>query len=111
VSGTEMEILSWALAEGEADADYKRRVLNEGVRNFGAAGVFEQDDLAIWTSATAASRNPIAVEYPYSFTSALPVMNAPEKSYPGPGRAFKPIQAEVIQFEFMRHWQRALAPE
>jgi PAH dioxygenase large subunit len=111
VSGTEMEILSWAMAEREADVDYKRRALNEGVRNFGAAGVFEQDDLAIWISATAASRNPIAAEYPYSFTSALPVMNKPEKDYPGPGRVFKPIQAEVIQLEFMRHWQRTLAPE
>jgi PAH dioxygenase large subunit len=111
VSGTEMEIISWALAEREADPDYKRRALNEGVRNFGAAGMFEQDDTAIWVSATAASRNPIAAEYPYSFTTALPVMDKPEKDYPGPGRAFKPIQAEVIQLEFMRHWQRTLAPE
>lgn len=111
ISGTEMEIISWALAEREADADYKRRALNEGVRNFGIAGMFEQDDLAIWISATTASRNPIAGEYPYSFTSALPVMDSPDATYPGPGRAFKPIQAEVIQFEFMRHWQRTLAPE
>jgi PAH dioxygenase large subunit len=111
VSGTEMEILSWALAEREADADYKRLALSEGVRNFGAAGVFEQDDLSIWVSATAASRNPVAAEYPYSFTSALPFMNKPEKHYPGPGRVFKPIQAEVIQLEFMRHWQRTVAPE
>jgi PAH dioxygenase large subunit len=111
ISGTEMEIISWALAEREADADYKRRALNEGVRNFGIAGMFEQDDLAIWISATTASRSPIAGEYPYSFTSALPVIDSPDVTYPGPGRAFKPIQAEIIQFEFMRHWQRTLAPE
>jgi phenylpropionate dioxygenase-like ring-hydroxylating dioxygenase large terminal subunit len=110
-SGTEMEIMSWALAEREADASYKARSLSEGVRNFGIAGMFEQDDLAIWISATAASNNPVAAEYPYSFTSALPRMNKPEADYKGPGRAFKPIQAEIIQFEFMRHWQRALAPE
>lgn len=111
ISGTEMEIVSWALAEREAKPEYKSRSLSEGVRNFGAAGVFEQDDLAIWTAATAASRNPIAAEYPYSFTSALPVIDKPEVDYPGPGRAFKPIQAEVIQLEFMRHWERVLLPE
>jgi PAH dioxygenase large subunit len=111
ISGTEMEIISWAMAERESDAAYKARSLSEGVRNFGIAGMFEQDDLAIWTSATAASRNPIAAEYPYSFTSALPVLDKPEPDYKGPGRAFKPIQAEVIQFEFMRHWQRALGAE
>jgi PAH dioxygenase large subunit len=111
LSGTEMEILSWTLAEREASPQYKTKSLNEGMRNFGVAGVFEQDDLAIWISATAASHNPIAAKYPYSFTSALSVIDKPEADYPGPGRVFKPIQAEVIQFEFMRHWERALMPE
>lgn len=111
LSGTEMEIVSWALAEREAGPEYKRRALNEGTRNFGIAGVFEQDDLAIWIAATAASRNPIAGEYPYSFTSALPVIDKQEVNYPGPGRAFKPVQAEIIQLEFMRHWERILLPE
>jgi nitrite reductase/ring-hydroxylating ferredoxin subunit len=111
LSGSEMEIVSWTLAEAEADAEYKQRALNEGTRNFGIAGLYEQDDLAIWISATAASLNPIASQYPYSFTSALPILDKPLLDYPGPGRAFRPIQAEVIQFEFMRHWQRAVAPE
>jgi phenylpropionate dioxygenase-like ring-hydroxylating dioxygenase large terminal subunit len=111
LSGTEMEIISWALAEREASPQYKARSLSEGVRNFGVAGVFEQDDLAIWITATAASRNPIAGEYPYSFTSALSAINNPESNYPGPGRVFKPIQSEVIQLEFMRHWESTLLPE
>ena len=67
VGGTEMEILSWVLAEREASAEYKARALKHGFHNFGAAGVFEQDDLELWASATQASDNPVAQLYPYSF--------------------------------------------
>ncbi len=42
ISGTEMEIRSWILAEREATPEYKSSVLRKGFHNFGAAGVFEQ---------------------------------------------------------------------
>ena len=90
VSATEMEILSWVLAEREATPDYKATVLRNGFHNFGAAGVFEQDDLELWASATYASNNPVAKQLPYSFQTALPYINAPEKDHKWPGRAFKP---------------------
>jgi phenylpropionate dioxygenase-like ring-hydroxylating dioxygenase large terminal subunit len=108
VSGTEMEILSWVLAEKEASADYKATVLRNGFHNFGAAGVFEQDDLELWASATYASNNAIAKRYPYSFHTALPYINAPEKDHKWPGRAFKPADTEVAQLEFMRQWDRCM---
>jgi phenylpropionate dioxygenase-like ring-hydroxylating dioxygenase large terminal subunit len=108
VSGTEMEILSWVLAEKEASADYKAQVLRKGFHNFGAAGVFEQDDLELWASATYASNNPVAKQLPYSFHTALPYINAPEKDHKWPGRAFKPADTEVAQLEFMRQWDRSM---
>jgi hypothetical protein len=104
ISGTEMEVLSWVLAEKEAPAEYKADVLRKGFHNFGAAGVFEQDDLELWASATYASDNPIARQFPYSFHTALPHLNAPEKDHKWPGRAYKPANTEVAQLEFMRHW-------
>jgi hypothetical protein len=104
-SGTEMEILSWVLAEKEASPEYKDNVLKVGFRNFGIAGLFEQDDLELWASATLASDNPIARRYPYSFHTALPALNKPLSDYKGPGRAYQPILSEVAQFEFMRHWE------
>jgi hypothetical protein len=106
VSGTEMEILSWVLAEKEASAEYKAQVLRKGFHNFGAAGVFEQDDLELWASATLASNNPIARQFPYSFHTALPYVGSPEKNHKWPGRAFKPADTEVAQLEFMRQWDR-----
>jgi PAH dioxygenase large subunit len=108
VSGTEMEILSWVLAEKEASPEYKATVLRKGFHNFGAAGVFEQDDLELWASATAASNNPVAKQYPYSFHTALPYIESPEKDHKWPGRAFRPADTEVAQLEFMRQWDRVM---
>jgi Ring hydroxylating alpha subunit (catalytic domain) len=108
VSGSEMEILSWCLAEKEASEAYKANALNSGLHNFGVAGVFEQDDVELWASATQAADNSIARRYPYSFQTALPLLDSPIPDYEGPGRAFRPVLAELIQFEFMRHWDRVM---
>jgi phenylpropionate dioxygenase-like ring-hydroxylating dioxygenase large terminal subunit len=108
VSGTEMEIFSWVLAEHEASQDYKEQVLRKGFHNFGAAGVFEQDDLELWASATYASNNVVSKQFPYSFHTALPYINSPDKDHKWPGRAFKPADTEVAQLEFMRQWDRCM---
>jgi phenylpropionate dioxygenase-like ring-hydroxylating dioxygenase large terminal subunit len=108
VGGTEMEILSWVLAEKEASARYKATVLRKGFHNFGAAGVFEQDDIELWASATIASNNAIAKRFPYSFHTALPYIDKPEKHQKGPGQIFRPADTEVAQLEFMRQWDRCM---
>jgi nitrite reductase/ring-hydroxylating ferredoxin subunit len=108
VGGTEMEILSWVLAEREASEAYKETALKVGFRMFGIAGVFEQDDLAIWTSSAAASDNSIARHHPYSFQTSLRYRDSPLADYQYPGRAWRPIDTEVVQFEFMRHWERVM---
>lgn len=104
ISATEMEVLSWVFAEKEASAGYKERVLKNGFHNFGAAGVFEQDDMELWASATLASDNPIARRYPYSFQTALRYLGKPEADHKWPGRAHRPTITELAQFEFMRRW-------
>ena len=108
LSATEMEVLSWVLCEAEADDGYKDRALKHGFHNFGAAGVFEQDDLEIWVSATQASNNPIARRYPYSFHTSLPFQDKPELDHKWPGRAYRPPNTEVAQFNFMRCWDAAM---
>ena len=108
VSGTEMEILSWVLAECEANEEYKAAVLKAGFHNFGVAGVFEQDDLELWISATNASNNRIARKFPYNFQSALPFMDKPVADYKWPGRAYRPADTEVAQFWFMRRWDELM---
>jgi phenylpropionate dioxygenase-like ring-hydroxylating dioxygenase large terminal subunit len=105
LSGTEMEVLSWVLAEKEATEDYKQDVLRKGFHNFGVAGVFEQDDLELWASATEASNNPIANRYPYSFHTAVPYWSSPEPPSKWPCKVFRPSDTEVAQLAFMVHWQ------
>lgn len=111
ISGTEMEVLSWVLAEKEALQSYKDDVLRKGFHNFGASGVFEQDDLELWASATFASNNEIAKQFPYSFHTALPYIEKPEQDHKWPGRAFKPADTEVAQLEFMRQWDRCMTSD
>ncbi len=108
LGGTEMEILSWVLAEKEAPDDYKERVLKAGIHNFGAAGVFEQDDLELWASATEAGDNPIARQYPYGFQTSLRYLDAPEADHPWPGRAYRPANTEVAQFQFLCRWDEVM---
>jgi phenylpropionate dioxygenase-like ring-hydroxylating dioxygenase large terminal subunit len=108
LGGAEMEIMSWVLAEKEASDGYKSRALNAGIHNFGAAGVFEQDDLEVWASATDAGDNAIALRYPYGFQTALKYLDAPAADHPWPGRAFRPANTEVAQFHFMCRWDEVM---
>ena len=108
LGGGEMEVLSWVLAEHEASPDYKAHALASGFHNFGVAGVFEQDDFELWASVTNSSRSAIARQFPFSFHTSLPVMSHPVNDHGGPGRAYRPVQAEVLQFEFMQHWNQVL---
>ena len=109
ISGTEREVLSWILAEKEASPEYKAEVLRQGFHNFGIAGVFEQDDLELWASATDASNNSIAKQYPYSFHTAAPYFKNPEQQSQWPGRVYKPSDTEVAQLAFMVHWQACMS--
>ena len=47
-------------------------------------------------------------QFPYSFHTALPYIDKPEKDHKWPGRAFKPADTEVAQLEFMRQWDRCM---
>jgi len=107
-SGTEMEVLSWVFAECEATDGYKEEVLRNGFHNFGAAGVFEQDDMELWVSATEASDNPIARKYPFNFQTSLRYLDKPTEDHPWPGRVHRPSDTEVAQLAFMQRWDELM---
>ncbi len=108
VSAHEMEIISWAFAEKEAPADFKKRSFNDAIRNFGVAGVFEQEDVELWSDIVSASSNPIARAHPLNFQTALPTLNRPSPGFIGPGEAYRPALAETSQFKFFQHWNRLM---
>ena len=108
IGASEMEVLSWVFAEREASAAYKENVLKLGYRNFGAAGVFEQDDMELWASGATASNNPIAKQFPWGFQTALRYLPKPESSNKIPGRIYRPADTEAAQFEFMQYWDQMM---
>jgi nitrite reductase/ring-hydroxylating ferredoxin subunit len=105
----EIELWSWSLAEREADEGYKQVSRANGQRAFGIAGLFEQEDVELWTSIGAASSGPIARAYPFNFQTALPTLHAPLADFAGPGDAYQPFEAEITQFRFFMHWNEVVA--
>jgi hypothetical protein len=111
LSATETEVLSWTLAEKEASAAYKHDVLRHGLHELGAAGVFEQDDVEMWNSATFASDNPVARGLSFGFQTAVPYADTPVPDFKWPGQAYRPIDTEVAQLKFLQHWRRCLGED
>jgi phenylpropionate dioxygenase-like ring-hydroxylating dioxygenase large terminal subunit len=104
LGATETEVFSWVLAEKEASAIYKADVLRHGLHELGAAGVFEQDDVEMWNSASFASDNPVARRLNFGFQTAVPYAGSPVPDFKWPGTAYQPIDTEVVQLKFLAHW-------
>ena len=104
----ETEIWSWSFAEAETSAEFKELSLRDSVRNFGLSGVFEQEDVELWSSIGEGSRNKMARQHPFNFQTALPMLDKPVPGFPGPCPAYRPWIAEITQFKFMQHWARQL---
>lgn len=98
-----MELTSWYLAEREASDEWKQKVLEAGVRGFGMSGVFEEDDVDVWSSVTQVCRGRQARAGQASFETALNF--APVDDFTGPGTAYFPMLPECEQFKFMKHWK------
>ncbi len=111
ISATEMEIWSWCLIEREASDAYLHRSLTDGVRNFGIAGLFEQEDVVLWAAIEQGGAASMAREYPLSFMTALPVLATPVQDFAGPGVAYRPLMSEVTQFKFLQHWNDEMRRE
>lgn len=102
----QMELTSWYLAEREAPAEWKRKVLACGVRSFGMSGVFEEDDVEVWSSVVTASRGARSRELTANFQTALNF--APVDDFAGPGTAYFPMLPECEQFNLLKHWKAVM---
>jgi hypothetical protein len=108
VSAGEMEIVSWCLVDRESSQAYRDRSLADGLRNFGVAGLFEQEDVELWASIGQASASPFAQAHPFNFRTALPILHSPVTDFAGPGDAYRPLLSEVTQFRFLQHWNQMM---
>ncbi len=106
-----IEVLSWTLAEAESSPAHKSASLAVGITDFGIAGLFEQDDVTLWSSIGDSSRGRVARAHPFNFKTALPNLEQPVDDHPGPGKAFRPFASEIIQFKFLQHWHKLMTAE
>lgn len=102
-----IELTSWYLAEKEASDEHKEAVLKQGLRTFGMSGMFEEDDVDVWSSAVTAGKGSIARTGTMNFQTALNF--EPVEDFPGPGRAYFPMLPECEQFNLLRHWKRIIS--
>lgn len=98
-----MELTAWYLAEREAADEWKHKVLEAGVRAFGMSGVFEEDDVDVWSSVSEVCQGSVAGRGQASFETALNF--APVDDFAGPGTAYFPMLPECEQFNFFKHWK------
>ena len=103
----QIELTSWYLAEKEAPEEHKQAVLTEGLRSFGMSGMFEEDDIDIWSSIVTAGKGSIARTGTMNFETALNFK--PVDDFPGPGRAYYPMLPECEQFNLLKHWKQVIS--
>ena len=103
-----MEVWSWCLVDRDAPEEWKKASFLCYTRLFGAAGMFEQDDLENWSEITQALRGPIARRLRLQFKLGLTM--TPARDWPGPGMAYR--QSTPVDFSersFYRRWQERIA--
>ena len=65
------EVWAWVYVDKAAPPDVREAVRLAGVRVFGPAGVFEQDDMDNWQACTQTGRGVVARRYPLNYEMGL----------------------------------------
>ena len=102
-----MEVWSWQLMDRNAPEQWKDAARACFSREFGMAGVFEQDDLENWSEITATLKSPVARRLALQYRMGLAMDEA--QQWPGPGRAFlKHSFEELNERIFYGHWHSVM---
>jgi 3-phenylpropionate/trans-cinnamate dioxygenase alpha subunit len=65
------EVWAWVYVDKAAPPDVREAVRLAGVRVFGPAGVFEQDDMDNWQACTQTGRGVVTRRYPLNYQMGL----------------------------------------
>src|SRR5581483_4290370 len=98
------EAWSWQLMDGSAPDWWKEASRQAYLREFGAGGMFEQDDAANWSSITRTLNTPEAGRLALQYGMGLQV--DPPQHWPGVGDVYvKPFVGEISERHFYSQWQ------
>lgn len=106
------EMWTWPMVWAAAPAEFNRMSQDAAVQNFGAAGLFEQDDTVAWSGGPRAGGSPFARRYmKLNYQMGLDGMSDFEAipDWPGPGFASTTGYGELNQRRFWQHWRDVLA--
>ncbi|MGX1163654.1 ring hydroxylating enzyme alpha subunit [Arthrobacter sp. SLBN-100] len=110
----EFEVWSWPMVVAAAHQSDKDASQGASVQNFGAAGLFEQDDTVAWSGGPGVGSSPFARRFmKLNYQMGLNGMSDHEvvSDWPGPGLARTTGYGEFNQRAFWQHWRDVLADE
>jgi nitrite reductase/ring-hydroxylating ferredoxin subunit len=104
----EMEMWSWQLKWNFMDEQQAQDSYAAGQFGFSSAGIFEQDDTAVWEGAPEAARSAWARQSGMAFNIQMGMEGMGQQSldetWQGPGEAYRPGPGEPHARAFYRHW-------
>jgi len=100
-----MEVWTWQLMDRSAPDWWKQASRECYLREFGPGGMFEQDDMANWSSITQNLESPAARRISLQYGMGLGAL--PLEEWPGPGLATRsPAWARLANASFMATGRR-----
>jgi len=103
-----MEIWSWQLMDRDAPQQWKDTARACFTREFGMAGIFEQDDMENWSEITSTLKTPSAQGLTLQYCICFMMDEA--QAWPGPGTAFiKHSFEELNERVFYARWQQLMS--
>lgn len=85
ISADQTEIWSWCLIEKDAPREFKDAAYKAYLRGFGPSGVFEQDDMIVWSGPTRTSKGPVSRHILQNISMGLKD-SEPDPNFRGPGK-------------------------
>ncbi len=102
-----MEVWSWCFVDKNGPESWKEASKQCYLRNFGMAGMFEQDDMENWGEITRSLQGPVARQLWLQYNMGLDV--TPAKGWKGAGKAYsQSLPVDLNERAFYGQWQRLM---
>jgi phenylpropionate dioxygenase-like ring-hydroxylating dioxygenase large terminal subunit len=108
-----MEVWSWTVAHPKASEELRRASVLAHSRLFGASGVVEQDDLAVWSRIQRARNGVMGqrLQVDFSCTRVPDSSNyfADGSPWPGPGEIWQGFISDELMWNFYVRWRELVS--
>lgn len=106
IGANRVEIWNWSFAPKDASDATQTAMQRMSIQNFGAGGVFEEDDAEIWATMLDSLKGSISSRQMCDFSAGRDAR--PMENPPGPGTYYASLFGEQAQFGFLRRWNELM---